>query len=436
MSLSFAAAADVSTNPDLAAGISSLDLAPVWAGHPVGFALLTEGDRQFVAYYDAQRQLCVAQRTLGQRTWQITKLDSFVKWDSHNYLTMAADRQGYLHLSGNMHVAPLIYFRSTRPLDAASLTRVPAMIGTQETHCTYPRFLKSPAGALIFNYRDGRSGQGDTYYNIYDETTRTWSRLFDQPLFSGLGKMNAYPLDPKLGPDGLYHMSWVWRSAYLANMNHDLSYAQSKDLRHWETITGQPIQLPITIHTPGVIVDPVPVNGGIINGTGMVGFDRQNRVVISYHKFDSAGNTQLYFAHFENGEWKHEQATDWKYRWDIEGGGSLVPEIHLGAVTVDGDKLVISLSHKKYGSGTWEVDEKTWRLKGKVPTPGLHLTSKESKVASTFPGMQVEWASDLAPPRTDGVTYRLRWETLGPNRDQPRPPPWPAPSMLRLLVVR
>ena len=31
----------------------------VWAGHPVGFDLLTHGDQQFVAFYDADRHMTV-----------------------------------------------------------------------------------------------------------------------------------------------------------------------------------------------------------------------------------------------------------------------------------------------------------------------------------------------------------------------------------------
>ena len=42
----------------------SLDIAPVWAGHPVGFALLTHAPDQFVAFYDEHRQLTVAQLSL------------------------------------------------------------------------------------------------------------------------------------------------------------------------------------------------------------------------------------------------------------------------------------------------------------------------------------------------------------------------------------
>jgi hypothetical protein len=32
----------------------------IWAGHPMGFALLTERGHQFIAYYDAERRITVA----------------------------------------------------------------------------------------------------------------------------------------------------------------------------------------------------------------------------------------------------------------------------------------------------------------------------------------------------------------------------------------
>ncbi|MFP5209791.1 MAG: BNR-4 repeat-containing protein, partial [Acidobacteriota bacterium] len=125
-------------NADLRAGVREIDVAPVWAGHPTGFALLTHGDQQYVAYYAADRRMTVAQRTLGEKQWHYTVLPSTIGWDSHNYVTMSLDRDGYLHVSGNMHVAPLVYFRSTRPGDASSLVRVPAMTGKNETRVTYP----------------------------------------------------------------------------------------------------------------------------------------------------------------------------------------------------------------------------------------------------------------------------------------------------------
>jgi hypothetical protein len=36
-------------------------------------------------------------------------------------------------------------------------------------------------------------------------------------------------------------------------------------------------------------VDPIPVNGCIINGCHKMGFDAQNRLVVAYHKHDDQG---------------------------------------------------------------------------------------------------------------------------------------------------
>ena len=104
----------------------AIDVAPVWSGHPVNFSLLTAGKRQFVAFYDAQRQMTVAWRNVDGAQWQFVRLASTLRWDSHNYVTLAADDAGCLHLSGNMHCVPLVYFRTEIPYDPASFPRCPA----------------------------------------------------------------------------------------------------------------------------------------------------------------------------------------------------------------------------------------------------------------------------------------------------------------------
>jgi hypothetical protein len=433
-----AAAAAAPANPDLAAGITELTVDQAVSGHPGGFALLTHGQYQYVAYYNAGRQMCVAQRRLGEKQWTITKLDSFVGWDSHNYIRMAFDRDDHLHLSGNMHVDPLVYYRGETPGDAASLRRMPGMTGRRENRATYPRFFYSPGGALVFAYRDGMSGEGDTLYNIYDEKTRAWRRLLDQPLFDGRGKMSAYPIGPAPGPDGWYHLTWVWRDTIHAETNHDLGYARSRDLVHWETAAGAPVPLPITIATPGVTVDPVPVEGGIINGSGSAGFDHRKNVVIAYHKFDAAGLTQLYFARFINGRWQTTQASRWDYRWYFHGGGSLVAEIRHGALAPRADgTLTITIKHPRLGSGTWQVDAETLRLVRKIPSGEPALPAHLRKPQSPFPGMEVRTTGDSSPDANAGAGahYRLHWESLPNNRDQPRPKPWPEPATLRVVVL-
>jgi hypothetical protein len=88
------------------------------------------------------------------------RLSSEIAWDSHNSLVMAIDDEGFIHLCGNMHVDPLIYFRTSRPLDVTSFERVDFMVGQEEDRCTYPVFMRGPNDELIFRYRDGSSGKG------------------------------------------------------------------------------------------------------------------------------------------------------------------------------------------------------------------------------------------------------------------------------------
>ena len=177
-----------------------LDVGPVWSGHAVGFCLLTFPQGQYVACYAPDRRMTVARRAPGSRVWEFKTLGSTVGWDSHNYVTMAVDEIGHLHVSGNMHVHPLVYFRTERPGDIGTLRAVPAMVGDLERRCTYPRFFAGPQGELIFTYRDGASGSGNQIYNTYDARAQTWRRLLEEPLLDGRGAMNAYPVGPDGGP--------------------------------------------------------------------------------------------------------------------------------------------------------------------------------------------------------------------------------------------
>src|SRR5262249_36508496 len=151
---------------------------------PVGFSLLRNGNHQYAAYYDPNRRLIVAGRTLDSAKWDSVALPEQLGWDSHNSIAMGVDQSGCLHLSGNMHVTPLVYFRTRLPYDINSFERIRNMVGSRESRCTYPKFRTGPAGELIFSYRDGQSGAGDDLYNVYDDRSRTWRRLLDQPLLS------------------------------------------------------------------------------------------------------------------------------------------------------------------------------------------------------------------------------------------------------------
>lgn len=411
-----------------------LDVAQVWAGHPVGFHLLTHDDRQFVAFYDAERRMTVASRRLNANSWTSSRLPETVGWDSHNYVTFTVDRNDYLHLSGNMHGRSLVYFRSTAPLDSTSFERITPMVGEAEARTTYPRFFTGPKGQLIFTYRTGGSGNGDQIYNRYDLKTRSWRRLLDQPLIAGEGRNSAYLHGPTLGPDGWFHLIWMWRETPDCATCHNVSYARSRDLVNWETTGGRKLALPITLATCE-IVDPVPVRGGLLNVSLALGFDVENRPILSYHKYDTNGFLQACNARLEAGVWRIHQATDWKYRWEFSGGGSIEVEVRVGAVVRESDgALTQSYSHPKQGSGKWKLDPATLQPVSKVKAQAT-LPAGLRRVESSFPGLRVHWRAGEDTRTNPPSRFYLRWETLGPNRDRPRAGSPPPPSWLRVVEI-
>jgi hypothetical protein len=414
-----------------------LDVAPVWAGHPVGFSLLTVNDRQLVGFYDADRRLTVAVRSLDEKDWVFVPLPRHTGWDSHNSIEIAVDRDGFVHLTADMHTSPLVYFRSrhppSEPFTTDSFEPLHHMTGDQERRVTYPRFLHDAAGDLVFMYRYGSSGNGDQILNRYDTKTRQWHRLLDQPLTCGRvgdATMNAYLHGPVRGPDGFFHLAWVWRDTPDCETCHDVCYARSRDLVHWERSDGTPLGLPITAATCEV-VDPVPAGGGLLNSLLRIGFDAAGCPVLSYHKYDDMGRSQIFTARLEDGRWRIRQTSDWSERIAFSGRGSIGLEASVGSVTLADDGTLLLDHRTPTTGGTWQLDRETLAAVG-LAAPRRRTPVPLGRVESPWPGMQVRWQNDSGEA-TPGRKFMLRWETLAPNRDRPRAEPLPPPSMLRVI---
>lgn len=420
----------------LACGVSEVvDISDVPSSFPVGFSLLTAKDRQYVAYYDADRFMTVASRPMDGGAWIYQKLPTRIGWDSHNDVTMALDNAGHLHVSGNMHCVPLVYFRTEIPGDITSLKPSP-MTGKLEDRVTYPQFLEDGEGRLVFTYRYGSSGNGINLYNRYDADSRTWARLLDKPLFDGEMERNAYPAGPVRGPDGWFHIHWVWRDTPDCSTNQRLSYARSRDLIHWESAFGQALGLPILYGQDACVVDPIPPGGGIINGGHRMELDSSNQPVLVYHKADAQGNMQIFATRPENGKWKRAALTGWKHPVPFAGCGSMgfIGIRITGLEKTSGNVFAVDYHHKDYGKGTLCFDAASLRVVD-VPRKPRPRDPLARKVESGFPGMGIRQAFDSGSNGTDGVRYVLQWETLGPNQDKPRAEPLPPPSKLRLLKV-
>jgi hypothetical protein len=437
---------DSSMTSPLAPPFRVIPVAKACSSFPVGFSLLNHSKRQFVAFYDEQHRITVGSRCLDSEAWTFFKPEgpwlarrnrkgSVVGFDSHNYLTMAVDSMGHLHLSGNMHSDPLIYFRTTKPLEITSLVFVGRMTGVDEGAVTYPRFFRGPGEQFLFRYRDGGSGNGSDYYNLYDPKTRRWSRLVSQSVLDGEGKRNAYAQLPLLGPDDRWHMIYMWRDTWDCETNHDLCYACSSDMIHWERSDGTPTALPITLAT-GEIVDPSPIHGGLINMSQEIGFDHSHRPVLTYHRYDENGFSQAYAARREEGRWRIRPLSKWTFRWNHQGGGSIIAEVTISPVTRTKDgELAVSYETKDAGAGVWILNEATLEvIETRPPFPTAMPPELSVPRQDLHPEMEVRTTWPEKDFSSGPSVHILRWETLPRNRDL-APKSEPPPTLLEVIEL-
>lgn len=403
--------------------ITHSEIGPCCSDFTVEYALLIK-DKIYVAYYDPEHFITVASREKEGGEWTHSKpqgewlsdKNRFMhqtEFDSHNYLTLAMDNEGHIHLSGNMHKDKLVWFRSEKRHDIHTLVQQ-TMTGFREESTTYPLFFNGRNGELLFRYRDGESGNGDDIYNRWNESGHFWERLIEQPLLSGQGLMNAYSRLPVFGPDNFWHMVWMWRDTPHCETCHDLSYARSPDLLHWFTHDGKPIALPVT-QDLGDIIDPAPVENGLINMSQNIGFDNAGNVLITWHRYDQHGNSQAWIARPDNDRWLIKQLSDWNFRWDFKGTGSIPPDVIISAPGYDGRHIVVTFSLHNGISGEWWVDENDLTIIDTcycdvTPLPKKYYVAEQC----LHPSAEVLILPELYQAQP---THFLRWEALPIQRD-------------------
>jgi len=332
-------------------------------------SLVTQGDTQYVAYYDAERYLVLGKRALGSTQWTTRR----TPWqgnaaDAHNAISIMADSAGYLHVSWDHHNNPLRYARSVAP---GSLELGPklAMTGADENEVSYPEFHRLPDGNLLFFYRLGGSGRGDLIINRYDVATQRWTRLHTN-LISGEGKRNAY-WQAFLDHRGTLHVSWVWRESPDVASNHDMAYARSRDGGvTWERSDGTPYTLPINAASAEYALR-IPQNSELINQTSMAADSEGHPYIASYWR-DAGSQVPQYHVIYQTGTGWQVRALDFrKTPFTLGGQGTkripiARPQIVLGkagALLVfrdeeRGSKVSVA-STRDVAHGAWQVQDLT-----------------------------------------------------------------------------
>ena len=108
--------------------------------------------------------------------------------DAHNHISRVIDGASYLHVAWDHHGSPLHYARGKTP-GSIELGSQASMVG--ERSLTYPQFMRMRDGDLVFQCRNGGSGNGQLIMNRFFTKTGQWKRV-QEKLIDGEGKRGAY----------------------------------------------------------------------------------------------------------------------------------------------------------------------------------------------------------------------------------------------------
>lgn len=311
-------------------------------------SLVTQGDEQYISYYDAEGFLVLGKRKLDSEQWILhrTQYKGIVK-DAHNIISMMLDGDGYIHVAFDHHGHKLNYCRSIAPYSLV-LGEKKSMTGVNEEDVTYPEFYTLAGGDLLFAYRSGASGRGNLVMNRYSIEDKKWTRVQDV-LIDGENKRNAY-WQLYVDEQGTIHLSWVWRETWLVETNHDLCYARSSDNGvTWYKSNGEKYQLPIRLDNAEYACR-IPQNSELINQTSMSADANGNPYIASYWR-EADSDVPQYRIVWNNGKiWQNRQVSERKTPFSLKGGGTKMIPVSRPRIVVESGEIYYVFRDEERGS--------------------------------------------------------------------------------------
>ncbi|TDW59236.1 putative BNR repeat neuraminidase [Novosphingobium sp. PhB55] len=392
------------------------EIALVWTGAATAIGSATDDKGNiFAAYYAPDRNLTIARFDLKSRQVCRRKLDSFFQgWDGHNETTLVLPPDGSLHLAGNMHASPLVY-ASGRADDLRTL-RLTDMTGRDEKSVTYPHFMFNGQRQLLFLYRDGASGAGRWLVNQWNG--QTWKRIAG--IFDGAdshGPVSAYPTNFVKGAEGNYHVAVVWRRTWDVATNFRLTYASTKDFKHWK-VNGKTIVGPLRPEMMEA-VDSAGENNGLVNDAKLVVLPG-GEPLIFYTRYQADGRNAIFIARRTQMRWNSKSISVAHARKEIVGGGSLpdLPTVN-PSVSRDGQvdvRIAFGTDIRNFRLDPWTLKEVPYRaLPDSHSVQAIALRNQAEGMTNVIVPKSVVRRNGVDGP----VVGTLRWFVQKANADKP-----------------
>ncbi len=409
-------------------------------------AIYTVGNYQFVSYYNAAGNVCVARRDLSTNAWTgvSTSLTSNSLYDDHDVISFGIDGNGYMQMSWGMHNNALNYAISNTSVLGTSFNvtfTATSVASVTSSSITYPEFYNLADGDLYFFYRDGASGSGNTYYTRYDSAAKSWGTSSTK-LVNGLtgnysdgyasgNNRNAYTNTMVIDSQGRLQVSWTWRETSDWQTNHDIMYAYSADdtLKSWKQMSGATQTTPITLSNAGTVVS-LDSKSSLMNQCSMTVDQNDNPLIATYWASGSDGTTRQYMLVWYDSTtktWKQSQISNRPAESLVGNDSSQIRQVGRPQVLVDADGRVIVITRSgdknNFITAYYSSDRTTWNSMSlyQVDTGRYEPNYDATRWASNgILSLYYEGAySDSNGNRTAGAqqAYVLEWNSLRNMRE-------------------
>ncbi len=288
-------------------------------------AVYSYKDTQYATFYDKDARLIVAKKGRDSATWQTVDTGySTNAADAHNTASLILDGSGFIHLAWGHHNQPLNYIRSTQP-ETLEFGDKLAMTGSFENKVSYPHFFSLSHGDLLFLYRDGESGKGNTVLKRYSLVTKKWN-IVSENLIDGEGERSAY-FNATIDPSDTLHLAWNWRESPDVASNHDLCYARSRDGgKTWTDAFDAPQSIPFTqANAPYAL--KIPQNSNLMNPPAIAADEKGTPAIANYWNANGSDITQYHLVYFQDGHWQQSQVTKRTTAFDLSGTNTKRPPL-------------------------------------------------------------------------------------------------------------
>jgi autotransporter-associated beta strand protein len=367
--------------------------------------LVTIGNYQYTAYYkynsNSNGTIMVGRRATNSTSWTLVQTpytlsnsgDSLYSGaiDDHDVVAMAVDGNGDIHLSWGMHNDPLNYAIST-PSNGSTFNPTfttqtasnnPALFSQFTSsgiyQATYPEFYYipgaggTPSGNLVFDYRNaasqsgGGSGNGNTYFGIYNASTSSYTTAPAEVLDGGITSVNGYQNRLAYDSNGNLDMTWTWRSTPTFQTNNNILFAQSPNngITWYQQGGTTKYTLPIISDTSNggssaqvaQIVKNVAQNSSLINQSSMTVDKNSNPVLATWLTPNGTAslpvsatnnpNLQYELIYYTGTAWAASQITHRTSDTSFDTGGNDVRDLGRPIVLVDSSNRVLVIGRSE-----------------------------------------------------------------------------------------